>query len=110
MVAQGGARRSGLSDGKSRLVVVAAVWYSRRITIRSSRTRFVTPNTWQIKLAMCLAPLRTSAYPRRYASLSTQVVFAATFNSQFPGLSETGKTYCREDGGLYVDISVVAGS
>src|SRR3546814_1131416 len=39
MVPQGGARRSGLSDGKSRLVVVAAVWYSRRITIRSSRTR-----------------------------------------------------------------------
>src|SRR3546814_4011856 len=32
-----------------------------RITIRSSRTRFVTPTTWQIKLAMLLAPLRTSA-------------------------------------------------
>ena len=32
-----------------------------RLTIRSSRTCFVTPNTWQKKLAMCLAPLRKSA-------------------------------------------------
>ena len=32
-----------------------------RLTMRSSRNRFVPPNTWQIKLAMCLAPLRSSA-------------------------------------------------
>jgi tripartite ATP-independent transporter DctM subunit len=33
----------------------------RGITIRSSRTRFVTPNTWQKELAMCSAPLHGSA-------------------------------------------------
>ena len=32
-----------------------------RLTIRSSRTCFVTPATWQIKLAMLPAPLRKSA-------------------------------------------------
>jgi hypothetical protein len=31
------------------------------LTIRSSRTSFATPTTRQIKLAMLLAPLRTSA-------------------------------------------------
>ena len=31
------------------------------LTIRSSRTCFVTPTTWQEKLAMLLAPLRKSA-------------------------------------------------
>ena len=31
------------------------------LTMRSSRNRFVPPNTWQVKLAMCLAPLRGSA-------------------------------------------------
>ncbi len=34
---------------------------SSRITTRSSRNHFVPPNTWQVKLAMCLAPLRVSA-------------------------------------------------
>ncbi len=34
---------------------------SPRITIRSSRNRFVPPNTWQVELAMCLPPLRVSA-------------------------------------------------
>ena len=32
-----------------------------RLTVRSSRTCFVTPNPWQKKLAMALAPLRKSA-------------------------------------------------
>src|SRR3546814_9730024 len=30
------------------------------LTVRSTRTRFVPPTTWQIKLAMLLAPLRRS--------------------------------------------------
>ena len=31
------------------------------LTSRSSRSRFVTQITWQVKLAMCFAPLRVSA-------------------------------------------------
>ena len=31
------------------------------LTSRSSRSRFVAQNTWQVKLAMCFAPLRVSA-------------------------------------------------
>src|SRR3546814_701658 len=34
--------------------------WARGLTIRSTRTRFVTPTAWQIKLAMLLAPLRRS--------------------------------------------------
>jgi len=31
------------------------------LTMRSSRSRFVTQSTWQVELAMCFAPLRVSA-------------------------------------------------
>ncbi len=31
------------------------------LTMRSSRSRFVTQSTWQVQLAMCFAPLRVSA-------------------------------------------------
>ena len=33
----------------------------RGLTMRSSRSRFVTQSTWQVQLAMCFAPLRVSA-------------------------------------------------
>src|SRR5690606_31505428 len=32
-----------------------------RLTVRSSRRRFVTQSTWQVQLAMCFAPLRGAA-------------------------------------------------
>ena len=69
-------RRIGLgspgSDQYPQVVVVIplkgwAVARSARVpgsgglTSRSSRSRFVTQTTWQVKLAMCFAPLRVSA-------------------------------------------------
>src|SRR5690606_18441221 len=36
-------------------------WSQRSLTMRSSRHRFVTPNTWQVELAMCSSALRSAA-------------------------------------------------
>src|SRR5690606_26207840 len=48
--------RSALDSGGLGCLVLA-----QGLTMSSSRSRFVTQSTWQVQLAMCFAPLRSSA-------------------------------------------------